>query len=148
MEETKNIKVELLVNSIVVYIDGRRIIIHPQENGILLLFKRLVDTDEKNKLKENPEYKITTSEATLIDNRIIVTNILLTYDTLFALSNVVMTYQREIRIRQILNTIFQNETNYKLLTMLNDTNIDEFIKISDLFENGDYEAIKTKLNQQ
>ena len=147
MKEMNNPQVELFLDAIVVRFDNRRIGIYPHEHGMELVFKRVVTSSEKEKLKNDPESKIV-STATIIKggNRIVESQINVSNDAMFLLSSTLFTYQRELRTRQILNTVMQNEFKPEALLILNHATEDEFMEVNEIFENGDRATIDSYLD--
>lgn len=144
MKELENVSLRWYSNGGIVKFDNRRLIIVPNKDGILLSFRRLIEPLEKECLNTIPDYIIKSAGSDLIGGKIVNTSINLSYEGTFLLAHVLMNYQREIRIRQIANTIFDENVKGDMVHLLSEMN--NFMEISEAFELDEYDKIVEMIN--
>jgi len=139
-------QIELYTDCITARFDNRRIIIYPHKTGISFIFKRALAENEKEKLANDPNFNIISAGSSIIKNRILQTDISLTYEAAFVLNGVLNECQKEIRIRQIINTVLSEDTKSEGLMILNKASVDEIQQISEIFEKGDHNIVCLELD--
>lgn len=131
-----NISVELSSWGIIVKFNNRRIFIYPDKNGgIQLVFKRVVTKEEREQIKNNTA-EIVTASSTIVGGKVLKTGIGLSFETCFVLSNVLETYQREIMVRQMINTIVKKEERREACEVLDSCSHPELLQFIDYYENN------------
>lgn len=144
----KNLKIDIAyhLDSIVIRFANRRLILLPHEHGISVIFKRLITAEEKIKHKENPDIPFQCAGTEIINNRIVDTNINMSYEAAYVLAEALYTQQKEIRVRQILNTIFKGARKAEAMKIINEINEDEFMAINQMFLDQQYHQIDLYLS--
>lgn len=137
MKELKNVKIECYRNAILVRYVNHRIGIIPTLTGITITTRRLIDSEEQDAIKIDPEYLNAAAEAFIVKDSILQSHINFTYETAFIINNVLMDYQREIRTIQMLS-IFGEDISDTYFKILNSCDVKEFVEISNVFDTEDY----------
>jgi hypothetical protein len=70
----------------------------------------------------------------------------MSYEAAYVLAEALYTQQKEIRVRQILNTIFKGARKAEAMKIINEINEDEFMAINQMFLDQQYHQIDLYLS--
>ena len=130
MAKNNNVTVTNYINCIVAKFNNRKIIIYPTLSGIQIYFRRLLDSEEKQKIQNNVEYEITTASTDIINNKIVQTSINMIPEAAYILAQVLIDYGPVIQKRMILNSLGSDRvTRQKQLELMDLATEDEMLDI-------------------
>lgn len=111
------------------------------------MWRRTLTKEEKIKLSEGCIKEALRTAATNIeDNRIIETEINLSYESAFLLAEILRTNERELKIRQIVNSVIEEGARPEILITLNAMEFDDFGTAITHFESDNIAALMEHLD--
>ncbi len=144
--KTISYSIKYYLDSIVVKYNNRRLCLFPHKTGISIMWRRTITKEEKIKLSENPTQKLLTAGTNIENNRIIDTEINLSYESSFLLVEVLRTNERELKTRQIVNSVIEESARPEVLVTLNAMDLADFGNALIDFESDNIVGLMEHLN--